>query len=318
VSFNSHCLLIVRLYLETREQRDLEVTVPPKQASHRLIAWSTAGVLLVATSAATFVVANQADVEHAVDVTAHRGSSRRAPENTLSAVRLAIEDGAEYAEIDVQETADGVIVVLHDADLMRVASVNRTIWDITYDELKGLDAGSWFAPEFAGEPIPTLQEVIDLARGRIRLNIELKFNGRDEKLVERVVEIVQRNEFQAQCILMSLNYEGLLEAKRLDPSLTVGFTVGATISDVTRLDVDFLSVSTKLATPAWLRRVRAGDKQVHVWTINEPDSMLRFLLLGVDNIISDDPALVVALRDEVDELTTAEKLVLEFRYRLLR
>jgi glycerophosphoryl diester phosphodiesterase len=318
LSFNSLCLLIARLYLETRERPDVEVAVPPKQSSHRLIAWSTAGFLLVATVATTFVVANQVDVEHEVDVTAHRGSARRAPENTLSAVRCAIEDGADYAEIDVQETADGTIVVLHDADLMRVASVPRNIWDITSEELKGIDAGSWFAPGFAGEPIPTLQEVIDLARGRIRLNIELKFNGHDERLVERVVEIIRRNEFQAQCILMSLHYEALLDAKRLDPSLVVGFTVGATITDVTRLDVDFLSVSTKLVTPAWLRRVQAGGKQVHVWTVNDPDRMLRFLLLGVDNIISDEPATVVALREKAADLTTAEKLVLEFRYRLLR
>jgi glycerophosphoryl diester phosphodiesterase len=318
VGFNTHCLLIARLYVESGGQHDIDVAVPPKHWSHRLLAWSAAGLLLGATVVTTLAVANRTDVEHHVDVTAHRGSSRRAPENTLSAVRCAIEDGAEYAEIDAQETADGVIVVLHDADLMRIASVPRNIWDITRDELRGIDAGSWFAPEFAGEPIPTLQEVIDLARGRIRLNIELKFNGRDERLVERVVEIVRRNEFQAQCIVMSLNYEALLEAKRLDPSLIVGFTVGATITDVTRLDVDFLSVNAKLATPAWIRRVRAGDKQVHVWTVNDPDRMLQFLLAGVDNIISDEPATVVAVREEVAGLTTAEKLVLAFRYRLLR
>jgi glycerophosphoryl diester phosphodiesterase len=318
VSFNTHCLLILRLYVESGGQRDIELAASPKHVSRRLIAWSTAGLLLAATVATTIAVANRTDVEHRVDVTAHRGSSRRAPENSLSAVRCAIEDGADFAEIDVQETADGVIVVLHDADLMRIASVRRNIWDITSDELRGIDAGSWFAPEFAGEPIPTLQEVMDLARGRIRLNIELKLNGHDENLAERVVEIVRRNEFQAQCILMSLNYEGLLEAKRLDPSLTVGFTVGATISDVTGLDVDFLSANSRLVTPGWLRRVRDGGKQVHAWTINEPDQILRFLLLGVDNIISDEPATVVALREEVADLTAAEKLVLEFRYRLLR
>jgi glycerophosphoryl diester phosphodiesterase len=326
VGVNSHCVLITRLYLDASEAHGvspLDLATPPRtQRSQRrrarALVWSAAAVLLVATVVTTYAVVDQIGIQQRVEVTAHRGSSRRAPENSLSAIRFAIEDGADFAEIDVQETADGVIVVLHDADLMRVASLNRKIWNTTYDELKDLDTGTWFSPEFAGERIPTLQEAIDTARGRIRLNIELKFNGHAEKLVERVVEIVRGSDFQAQCILMSLNYNGLRDAKRLDPSLTVGFTVGATISDVVGLDVDFLSVSSKLVTQRWLRRVHESGKQVHVWTINEPDQMLRFLLLGVDNIISDEPATVVALRDEVASMSTAEKLLLGFRYRVGR
>src|SRR5262249_2835558 len=112
-----------------------------------------------------------------VKVTAQRGHARAAPENTLSAVRAAIASGADYAEVDVQQTADGVVVLLHDRDLKRVAGVSRRLDELSYDEVRRLDVGSWFSPAFAGERVPTLVEVIDLCRGRIRLNIELKFFG---------------------------------------------------------------------------------------------------------------------------------------------
>ncbi len=108
-----------------------------------------------------------------VHVIAHRGDSAQAPENTLSALRRAIELRAEIAEIDVQETRDGVIMVLHDNDLLRVAGTPRGLWQLTCAEARRLDVGSWYAPEFKGEQLPTLEEVLDLARGRIRLIIEL-------------------------------------------------------------------------------------------------------------------------------------------------
>src|SRR5262249_52464607 len=108
-------------------------------------------------------------------VTAHRGNAHAAPENTLAAIRKAIESGADYAEVDVQRTADGVVVLLHDRDLKRVAGDSRRLDTLTHAEVRKLDVGSWFDPSFAGERVPTLAEVIELAGGRMKLNIELKF-----------------------------------------------------------------------------------------------------------------------------------------------
>src|SRR5262249_22055869 len=93
-----------------------------------------------------------------VRVTAHRGHARAAPENTLSAIRKAIESGADYVEMDVQQTADGVVVLLHDRDLKRVAGVSRRLDELSYDEVRKLDVGSWFDPAFAGERVPTLEQ----------------------------------------------------------------------------------------------------------------------------------------------------------------
>ena len=141
-----------------------------------------AGLWLAVVAGAAFI--QGFNINRTVEITGHRGSKVRAPENTLSALRQAIAEGADYAEIDVQTTADGVVVLLHDADLMRVASVERRLRDIKFDELSDIDVGSWFMPEFSNERIPTLQEAIDLARGRIKLNIELKFTWPDPALAE--------------------------------------------------------------------------------------------------------------------------------------
>ena len=102
-----------------------------------------------------------------LEVTAHRGHARAAPENTLSAVRKAIESGADYAEIDVLQTSDGVVILMHDRDLKRVSGDTRRVSDLTFEQMRKLDVGSWFGPAFKGERVPTLQEVFDLARGKI-------------------------------------------------------------------------------------------------------------------------------------------------------
>jgi glycerophosphoryl diester phosphodiesterase len=143
---------------------------PARRRGSRLAVVGVAVAIVAIAAVLSLAAINRLELDRPVEVTAHRGSSLRAPENTLSAIEAAIDDGADYSEIDVQETADGEVVVLHDEDLMRIAGVDRKIWEVSYAELRDLDAGSWFAPEFAGERVPTLQEAIDVARGRIKLN----------------------------------------------------------------------------------------------------------------------------------------------------
>ena len=112
-------------------------------------------------------------LEDDVEIMAHRGSSWAAPENTMAAFRQAIADGADWIELDVQETADGAVVVLHDSDFMKLAGNKLKIWDATMDDLKDIDIGSRFAPEFKDERVPTLGEVLDECKGKIQVNIEL-------------------------------------------------------------------------------------------------------------------------------------------------
>ena len=122
---------------------------------------------------------NSIRLDDDVLVMAHRGASSVAPENTMAAIRQAISDNADFVEIDVQETVDGEVVVFHDSDFMKLAGNKIKIWDATSEDLAEIDIGSWFAPEFADQRVPSLAEVLDECKGKIKVNIELKYYGHD-------------------------------------------------------------------------------------------------------------------------------------------
>src|SRR5262249_13347946 len=201
-------------------------------------AWLSVPLFLLAPLPLWIALSRYLTTRPPVQVTAHRGHARAAPENTLSAMRKAIDSGADYAEMDVQQTADGVIVLLHDRDLKRVAGLSRRLEDLSYDEVRKLDVGSWFDPAFASERVPTLEEVIKLCRGRIRLNIELKFFGPDRRLANAVARLLREQDFEADCFVTSRNYDALVEVKRHNPRLRTGLTVAHALGDVSRLEVE--------------------------------------------------------------------------------
>lgn len=248
-----------------------------------------------------------------VKVTAHRGHSRAAPENTLSAVRQAIDSGADFAEIDVLLTSDGIPVLLHDSDLKRTAGDTRRISDVTWEEARLLDVGRWFSSEFTDERIPTLEEVLQLAKGKIKLNIELKIYAPDPRLVPAVVEQITNHEFESDCIVTTFKYETLLELKRLNPRLKTGQIIAHALGDVSQLEVDALSVRANWLTDPVHRQAHRQGMEVHVWTVNDVPDMYRLIKRGVDNIITDDPDLLIRVRNQWQSLTATERLVLASR-----
>ena len=205
---------------------------------------------------------------------------------------LAVEEGTDYVEIDVQETKDGTIVLVHDKDLLRVFDIKKGIWEVTYDELKDLDSGGWFSSDFRGQRLQTLDQVIKAVKGKAKLNIELKFNGHQKKLATEVVRIVRENEFQNQCILTSLDYQGLRRAKAAGPEIRAGIIVTSAIGDITKLESDLLSVSASAVNRDLIDRAHAKDLEVHVWTVNDVPTMNRLIGMGVDSIITDSPKLL--------------------------
>jgi glycerophosphoryl diester phosphodiesterase len=315
-------LVTRRLYLIRGEQlglvpADRSETAPgtekPTSPWHRRLAWLSLLLFLLTPLAVGISLSWYLKERPSVQVTAHRGHARAAPENTLSAMRKAIGSGANYAEMDVQLTADGKVVLLHDRDLKRVAGVSRRLEELTYDEVRKLDVGSWFDPAFSGERVPTLAEVIDLCRGKIRLNIEMKFFGPDRRLAKMVADIVREKNVEADCIVTSLNYDALLEAKRHNPRLRVGLTVAHALGEVSRLHIDVLSFRADFLSDDALRAAHRRGKEVHVWTVNDPRQMARLMKRGVDNIITSDPDLAIRVRDEWAGVTGSERLVLASR-----
>ncbi|MGD9350335.1 MAG: glycerophosphodiester phosphodiesterase, partial [Desulfobacterales bacterium] len=289
-----HVMLMADFYLETSagEQKlsaPIARTAKLSPMAIRRIGWGVAGVALIMGIVAGAVFLQGFNIDRTVEITGHRGSKVRAPENTLSAVRHAIAEGADFAEIDVQTTADGVVVLFHDADLMRVASLPRRLRDLTYRELQDIDVGSWFSPQFSDERIPTLQEVIDLVRGRIKLNIELKYTWPDPTLTEKVVNIIRQNGFSSKCVVSSLNFSAVTEVKDSFPELTAGFIVFTAAGDLSRMRADFFSISAARATAQLVRQLHRRGRAVHVWTVNDFDNVISMVERGVDDIITDHP-----------------------------
>ena len=318
VTLTGSGLITRRLYLHRNQELGLiqyEKDDAPRGA--KSFGWSLALVivpLLLMTPAVLWTRLRQVMADHPpVKVTAHRGHSRAAPENSVSAVRAAIESRADYAEVDVLMTADCVVVLLHDSDLKRVAGDERKISDLSFDEVKTLDVGSWFGPEFVAERVPSLEEVINLSKGRIKLNIELKVYGPDSRLIPEVARIIRELNFEPECIVTTFDYDSLLELKRLNPKLRTGLIIAHALGDVSRLDVDLFSVRANWLSDQVLRQAYSRAKEVHVWTVNDPAEMLSFMKRGVDNIITDDPDILISVRNQWVSLSASERLLLASR-----
>jgi glycerophosphoryl diester phosphodiesterase len=325
-----HCLLILRLYLERGGSpgalepaggpwgaRPSAAAGPPR-SRWGFLRLAVVGILALLGFAGYlgFGVSYRLKSDVPIVVVAHRGYARLAPENTLSAFRKAIEVGADFAELDVQETADGVVVVLHDRDLMRLAGDPRRIADLTFAQARQVDLGRRFSPEFAGERIPTLAEVIDLARGRIKLQIELKYYGRDRGLARKVAELIRREAFETECEVTSLDYDGLMKAKQSNPRLKVVALVTYALGDPGRLNVAGLSVNTEVLSDRLIRAARRRGKALYAWTVDDPRAALRLVERGVGGLVTNAPDELIRLRRELTALSDVERRLLAARYLL--
>jgi glycerophosphoryl diester phosphodiesterase len=222
---------------------------------------------------------------------AHRGASGHAPENTLAAFRLALEMGAAMCELDVQQTADDRLIVMHDDALHRTTSGKGDLWEMTLAELQRYDAGSWFAPRFAGEKLPALEQVIALARGKMKLNIEIKVHGHERDIAALVVATIRREKFTNDCVLTSFDRRLVERIKKIAPDLKAGYIFGwkEFSAEVFEGPVDLLSAHYSLINADFLEHARAAGKSVHAWTVNYKWLMRRLIRLGVDGIITDYP-----------------------------
>lgn len=225
-------------------------------------------------------------------VMGHRGSLKGV-ENTLEAIQGAIDDGADYVEIDVQLSKDGIPVVVHDTNLSRLVGEKLTVYDHTAEELSKMVLKQ---NEFQGR-ISTLQQVIEYCKGKIKLNIELKQHGyENEDLVKKVMEVVENEKFQDDCVFQSLTYDLVQHMKEEYPENKVGYIVYGNLGTpdsigIMRLNVDFLVMEEGFTSQKLVKACRKANVKLFVWTVNNEEEMLRFLRMGVDGIITDEPDL---------------------------
>lgn len=228
-----------------------------------------------------------------VDVTAHRGASSQYPENSKSAFEGAIDLGANWIELDVQQTKDGQIIVMHDTNLKRTTGQDVNIWEATYDDLQKMEIGSWFSTEFTGEPIMLLSEVIELAKENdMRLNIELKPTGHEENFEKNVVDIVREYDYQKNCVVTSQVYEVLKNIKKYDQEIYTVYVMSVAYGNIYKLRAaDSFSIKYSFITENLVRTVHNAGKDIYAWTVNSEYQINQMISMNVDNIITDNVVL---------------------------
>ncbi len=230
---------------------------------------------------------------------AHRGASGpcHAPENTLAAFRAAIEIGVDGVECDVHCTKDGQAVVIHDRTLDRTTDSKGAVEKLTLDEVKEADAGSWFDPQFAGERIPTLQEVLKLTKGKVITLVEIKEKG----VADRVVEEIEKAKSTTEVVIISFHASALKDAQEINPRIPRAFLVSgrkairrrSAILDLVQQAAELgsaLDLGSKLITPQLVREAHLRGVGVWAWTVDDEEKMKKLAAMGVDAITSNYPA----------------------------
>lgn len=231
-----------------------------------------------------------ANVLNDIQITAHRGYSEIAPENTLLSVEAAIDALADYVEIDVTQTADGVVVLLHDKSLKRTAGVNKNIWQVSYDELMEYDVGAYKGEAFAGTTVPTLYDVLCFAKGKVNFNIEIKYNKYNDGIVERVMMIIEELGMENECVITSSYRKYLEEVKDFNEDMATGLIISTIAgADFEEENIDFYSVNAGILTENIVAAIHRAGKEVHVWTVDNKRDLERMKQYNVDNIITNNP-----------------------------
>ncbi|MEU6041261.1 glycerophosphodiester phosphodiesterase family protein [Actinomadura sp. NPDC047616] len=273
------------------------------------------GLTLAAAVAATLVTGTAADADAAastsnlgkVTVVAHRGASAYAPENTIAAFKLARKQRADMFELDVQETKDHKLVVIHDTTLARTTNVeevfpDRAPWrvaDFTLAEIRKLDAGSWFGAEYAGEPVPTLGESLRAMRhSGIGLLLEVKSPELYPGIEKRIADELRRNPLwllpdprERRLVVQSFNWESMERFSDIMPGVPIGLLGTPTVEQLPALaaDADQINPRHTDLTSAYVKRVHALGMEVFTWTVNDPAAMRNVIGLGVNGVITDKP-----------------------------
>jgi glycerophosphoryl diester phosphodiesterase len=234
---------------------------------------------------------------------AHRGASKVAPENTLPAFEAAIHLGVDGVELDVQYSSDGALVIFHNDTLEKTSDGTGRVTAHTLSELRALDAGSWFAPGFTGTRIPTLDEALDLLKGKLLVNVELKVLGSLRSgLGADAVKAIRDHGMADQVVISSFNPFALRQAKRAGPEIECALLLAHDLPgwmhwSVTRRysRADGLHPDFDMVDEAYLVRARKLGLPVRVWTVDDETEMRRLIALGVDAIVTNVPDVLAAI-----------------------
>jgi glycerophosphoryl diester phosphodiesterase len=243
-------------------------------------------------------------------VIGHRGASSAAPENTLASFRLAVQAGAQAIETDLQLSRDGRLLILHDDKLQRTTNARGPVAAKTLDELRCLDAGSWFPkrrlrkraaapPPFAGERVPTLEEALDFGRDHnIRLYLEMKAprgRGAEPAVAAAIAAAGARSRVHVICFDLRV----LARVREIDPSIPLGYLFSRptphAVDRALRVGADTILPRANRVTARLIAQAARRDLKVVTWTVNSPRQMKQLISMGLDGIMTDFPARLASL-----------------------
>lgn len=306
-------LSVIYYKLKNKKQEPVPKYIPPKGKKHILLNYICLGIVTVIFIGFTILTVIDApanfafDINNEPEISAHRGSSVDYPENSIPAYAAAIEQGADWIELDVHQTADNVVVISHDANIKRISGVDKNIWEMTYAELETYDVGSWFSDEYSYLRLPTLDEVIKLCKGKIKLNIEIKPTGHETNFEKNVIDIVKANGFENDCMLASLDIEALKNVKEIDPNIKTLYDMTVAAGNISEMTfIDGFSIEETFINYDIVDQIHQNNKKVFVWTVNEPTNIIDVCKYDIDNILTDDP---LTAREVINEEKLSDNTV---------
>ena len=240
--------------------------------------------------------------EEPVKIIAHRAGGSLASENSLEGLEVAIEHGCYASEIDIHRTKDGYYVINHDDTFQRLTGVAKAPQDMTLEEIRQLRIKDTTGSG-ALLPVVTLEEMLDVIKGKEKLFIEMKGATADEQMVDDVVRMVREKGCEEDAVLISLQYKVIDYAETKYPEFETGTLFFAGIGDVTRLNCDLLIMEEEFASDERILQVHNAGKQAIVWTVNHEAGMYRFLDSQVDGVITDEIELAEKVQKRLDERT---------------
>ncbi|MEU4230875.1 glycerophosphodiester phosphodiesterase family protein [Nonomuraea sp. NPDC026600] len=276
-----------------------------------IVVISFAALAAVAPTASAVSPSTIINYREAPDITAvaHRGASAYAPENTIAAFQLAGKLGADSFELDVQETKDHELVLMHDTTLSRTTDVERIfpdrapwrVGDFTLAEIRRLDAGSWFADKYDGEPVPTLEETLHEMDGSgLSLLLEIKEPALYQGIEGRVADELRRNTSwlsPGRLVVQSFSWASMRTFHRAMPEVPIGLLGTPSVADLPKLTTYASHINTPYGdlSAQYVRRVHSLGMAVFAWTVDNPDVMRRLIAYGVDGIITNKPDTLTSL-----------------------
>lgn len=251
-----------------------------------------------------------------IKIYGHRGYGVGTPENSISAIKKSIDNNVDYIEIDVQRTKDRKYVLNHDKTFERVSYekpyfINKKVSDLNYSQIETLDIGRRVSQRYAGEKVPRIEEVLDVCKNKIKINLELK-EGIDHEMIDDLMELVRKKGMKKQVFFTSLNIRDIEYIENKDSTFDTGLIYFIKLGNYGSVDADYMIMEEREATDSNIKKLHKKGKKVIVWTVNTQESIDKFSKMDIDGIITDYPLEVKEAVSENSKLTSNDLILSSF------